>query len=84
MNNFFKQNNLFSLEESVEKIPIDDLRKFYCKSLRDWASDDTEIRRLASKVLTEFEVNGDSYGVPGIREIVELLVNKIEKFKKIL
>ena len=46
MNEFLKQNNLFPLEDSVDKIPIEDLRSYYCENLRDQADDDTEIRKL--------------------------------------
>lgn len=82
MNDFLKQNNLFPLEDSVDKIPIEDLRRYYCENLRDQADDDTEIRKLAARVLPEFDVEGDSYGVPGITEIVESLVLMIENLKK--
>lgn len=83
MNDFLKQNNLFPLEDSVDKIPIEDLRRCYCENLRDQADDDTEIRKLAARVLPEIDVEGDSYGVPPIPTIVESLVMMIENLKKI-
>lgn len=78
MNEFLRQNNLFSLEEGVEKVPVEQLRKSYCENLRDWAQDDKEIRQLALKVLPEFDVNGDIWGVPHVTDIVESLVIMIE------
>ena len=36
------------------------------------------MRKAAHRVLSDFEVEGDSYGVPTIEEIVECLVAKIE------
>ena len=82
MNDFLKQNNLFPLEDSVDKIPIEDLRRYYCENLRDQSDDDTEIRELAARVLPDLDVNGDSWGVPAITDIVESLVLMIENLKK--
>ena len=82
MNEFLKQNNLFPLEDSVDKIPIEDLRRYYCENLRDQSDDDTEIRELAARVLPEINVEGDSYGFPSIPTIVESLVLMIENLKK--
>ena len=50
--------------------------------LKDACDDDTEIRKLAKKVLTEYQVEGDSYGVPTIVGVVELVVNiALSKFQ---
>ena len=46
--------------------------------LEDWADDDTAIREIAKKYLTELEVEGDSYGVPTIVDVVEKLCKKID------
>lgn len=81
MNEFLKQNNLFPLEDSVDKLPIEDLRRYYCENLRDQSNDDFLIRKLAARVLPEIDVEGDSYGVPGITEIVEKLVLMIEQLE---
>lgn len=49
--------------------------------LSDDASTDTHIRTQARKVLSEFDVHGDSYGVPPLEEIVDKLVAKAEKYE---
>lgn len=46
--------------------------------LSDWAETDTAVRAIARRVLTEFEVEGDSYGVPSLADVVKSLVKKIE------
>lgn len=82
------------LQEFDEKFPNavfawDDhkeIKQFLLKALKeqreelikDMAYDDTEIRNLASKVLTEYEVSGDSYGVPSILDIIETLIKQRE------
>lgn len=81
MNEFFKNNRLFALEDSVDKMPVEELRRYYCQILRDSTDDDTEIRRLAARVLPEIDVEGNSYGVPGIVDIVENLVIMIENLQ---
>ena len=45
--------------------------------IKNMCENEDEARKIAKKVLTEHEVEGDSYGVPTIQEVVELLVNKI-------
>lgn len=45
--------------------------------LRDECEDENKSKELAKKVLTEFQVEGDSNGVPSISDIVELLVDRI-------
>lgn len=44
--------------------------------LKDACDDDTEIRTMAKEVLTEYEVEGDSYGVPCLTDVVRLIVDK--------
>lgn len=43
-----------------------------------------ECRTLAEKVIGEYEARGDSYGVPTIVDIVELLVTKLNKEEMIM
>lgn len=68
-----------TLIDHVNNKSIEELRKLYILLLEDSVDDDTKIRQLAAEVLTDFEINGDSYGVPTIVDIVELLVKKIKK-----
>lgn len=76
------KSSRWQLNEIVKTIPIANLRKYYCQELEDWAHTDTIVRQCAKRVLSEFEVEGDSYGVPMIEDIVELLVKKIESYEK--
>lgn len=46
--------------------------------LQDTSDTDTYIRNRVKGILTDFEINGDSYGVPTIEDIVDLLCEKIE------
>ena len=46
--------------------------------LQDTSDTDTYIRERVKGILTDFEINGDSYGVPTIDDIVDLLCKKIE------
>ena len=46
--------------------------------LQDTSDTDTYIRNRVKGILTDFEINGDSYGVPTIEDIVDLLCKKIE------
>ncbi len=43
---------------------------------KDACETDTEIRELCKSVLTEHEVEGDSFGVPPLFNVVELLVSR--------
>ena len=50
--------------------------------LYDTCSDDTQIRKLCKQVLPDKVVDGDSYGVPGPVDLVELLVGEIKRLRK--
>lgn len=67
-----------TLREDIALRPEATVRECYARALEDWAETDSSIRNLAVRVLTDFEVNGDSYGVPTVEDIVELLVKRIE------
>src|SRR5438128_11999956 len=43
----------------------------------DWAEDDTKIRDLCRPILGNAAVDGDSYGVPPMVELVELLIARL-------
>jgi hypothetical protein len=53
----------------------------YVNSVCDTVDDDEEIRELAKPYLTDFELNGDKWGVPPIGTIVETLINKFKEIK---
>ena len=46
--------------------------------LRDETEQEEYIRKKAREVLTEYEVYGDSYGVPPLEEIIDLLIERIK------
>lgn len=59
---------------------ITDLGKLFKIACQEWAEDHTYLQELCLKEgLTEDEVYGDSYGVPGIQDLVEMLVRKIKE-----
>jgi len=70
------------LFESIKKHPREDLEKYYVQLLVDSSDTDTYIRERVKGILTDFEINGDSYGVPTIEDIVDLLCEKIEGHKE--
>ncbi len=53
------------------------LRQF----LRDWDEDDTAIRDLCRPVLGGAAVDGDSYGVPPLVEVVRMTIEKLREGK---
>lgn len=71
-----KLMRIADLEAETNKMryAIDSMRK-------DEANTDTAIRDAARKVLPAFDVDGDSYGVPSIEDIVESLVAEIARLR---
>jgi len=63
--------------EILERLTREGLQRKYQLLLRDQADTDTTIRQLAKKVLSEKEVDGDSYCVPSVEDIVRTLVDAI-------
>jgi len=57
---------------------LEELEDLYKTLLKDTCNTDTYIRERVKGILTDFEINGDSYGVPTIEDIVDLLCEKIE------
>lgn len=66
-----------TLAESLEKMPPERLREHLATVLSDAADADTRIRALCKQVLPEAAVDGDSYGVPHLVDLVETLVNLV-------
>jgi uncharacterized small protein (DUF1192 family) len=46
---------------------------------RDWAETDTQVRESAAKVLPHEQVYGSADGVPGVADLVDLLVAEVER-----
>jgi hypothetical protein len=55
----------------------DDLVKTMATRLEDDCTTDCYIRDLVRGILTDFEIDGDSYGVPTLEDIVDSLCNRI-------
>ncbi len=55
----------------------EDLVKYIQSLCIDWAETDTNVRDIAGCVLDKKWLEGDSYGVPGIEDIVKRLVEEI-------
>lgn len=70
------------LQQQIAKHSLPELQKLYENMLMDWAEDDTDGRNLALTVLTDAQVNGDSYGVPTLVDIIETLVAEVKKHRK--
>lgn len=58
---------------------LEELRKAYYDLLVETSETEEEVRKMAKKVLPDLEVYGDSYGVPGIGDIVESLIKRIDE-----
>jgi len=73
-------NDVIELEEDNAKLKKEvDTRTAV---MTNDCENEEEARKIASQVLTEFELNGDSYATHGIVEQVEYLVIKIKVLKK--
>lgn len=64
----------FTTWQSKQQRELENIRQI----LKNDCEQDKNIRAMAKKHLTEHEVEGDSYGVPMLEDIVELLIKKIE------
>ena len=51
------------------------------KLIKDFCHTENEVEKSALKVLTEFQVHGDSYGVPGTNQIVDTLVSEVQSLR---
>jgi hypothetical protein len=72
------------LRESTHSISINDaandiLNLFYPtnKALKDMCETEEYIRKSCLRVLSERQVYGDSYGVPPLEEVVDLVVEML-------
>jgi len=53
-------------------------------STEDSCADDTAIRELARGILPDIDIDGDSYGVPPIVDVVEGIVKKIKDMERVI
>lgn len=75
------EDKISTLRASFTKYSRDQLEKYYATFLLDSAETENYIREKCKDVLTDFEINGNSYGVPTLEEIVDKLVEKIKNDK---
>ena len=69
-------------EEGTLRRELAKEREINRRACLDWAEDHSHLQRLCREVgCTEKEVEGDSYGVPGIRELADLLRRKSQNKK---
>lgn len=66
------------LRADFNKYSREDLEIYYASLLLDTSETDIYVREKCKDILTDFEINGDTYGVPMIEEIVDKLVEKIK------
>ena len=63
----------------IKSQPRAELENMYASFLLDSAETDTYIREKCAGILNDFEINGDSYGVPAIEDLFDKLVEKYNK-----
>jgi len=63
---------------------------YSCKHCENWrqlvkdqCEEDEEIRLQCEGILNDYDIYGDSYGVPTLGDIVEKLIEKIKAYEKI-
>ncbi len=69
------------LIDIIKDLSRSDLEHYYIDHLELASQTDTYVRDRVKNILTDFEINGDSHGVPAIEDIVDLLCEKIENLK---
>jgi len=70
---------IYRLEE--KNTSIDDLALLYADMLCDVVDEEAMVKEAASKHLNDFQLEGDSYGVPSVVDIVESLVRRLDLYK---
>jgi hypothetical protein len=70
------------LTKTIKGYSRSDLERYYHEHLELTAQTDTYIRERVKSILTDFEINGDSFGAPLIEDIVDALCQKIENQKR--
>ena len=67
---------LFDTYRTWDRAKLEDSYVFL---LMDCSDTDIQIEELCRGILTDAQIEGDSYGVPGSVGLVEMLVEKIKK-----
>jgi hypothetical protein len=73
------ENSLNDLIDYIKRnhSDYDEIVRLYAIQLMDSAECDNYVRDRVRGILTDFEIDGDSFGVPTIEDIVNDLVEKI-------
>jgi hypothetical protein len=68
-----------TLEELTKKSfpTYDEMAKAYASWLDSYTDSDTYIRDRVRGILTDFEIDGDNYGVPTLEDIVNSLCERL-------
>jgi hypothetical protein len=54
------------------------------QEVRDWSETDTQVRESCAKVLSHEQVYGSTDGVPGVADLVDLLVARVAELKALV
>lgn len=66
-----------SLEVAIQKLPLETLRNHLKQLLSNQAETDSAIRKTARLVMSESDVEGDSFMVPPVEDLVTALVSRV-------
>jgi len=67
-----------SAEESELRNELKGVREMLRRECVDWAEDHTYAQNVAKRVgVPEKEVEGDSYGVPAIQDLIDMIAERI-------
>ena len=66
------------LIDIIKGLSRSDLEHYYIYHLELTAQTDNYVRERVKNILTDFEINGDSYGVPTIEDVVDSLCKRVE------
>lgn len=73
------ENHLLHSQNEKLVGQIEKLTEINKRACEDWADDDTRVKEAAKPFFTDFEINGDSHGVPGVIDIAELMAKRIKE-----
>lgn len=73
------RQNAGGMEMQIQELERE--RDNYKSLVKDFCEDEETIKKALRDILTDFEVDGDSYGVPAVCDLVELLVKKYKQLE---
>jgi len=75
------QEQLNNLIQGFSKYSREELERHHALELLDWAETDTYIRKKCRGIIKDEDIDGDTYGVPTIEDLVDKLIEKIINYK---